>query len=58
MAKRTRKAAEKLPVESVSARRGEEIRGGGTKTKGKTTSRGNPGPYLTITMESAFVTNY
>jgi len=54
MANRTRKSMKKLPVESVDARKGKEIRGGGTR--GKSTSRGNPGPWLKYNLENTFIT--
>ncbi|HMF09129.1 MAG TPA: hypothetical protein VKJ00_08350 [Thermoanaerobaculia bacterium] len=56
MANRTRKSMKKLPVESVDARKGKEIRGGGTR--GKSTSRGNPGPWLQYNLENTFITKY
>lgn len=53
MAKRTRKALKRLPVESVSARKGEEIRGGAPK--GKTSSTGKTEKYMEIQMNECLI---
>jgi hypothetical protein len=53
MAKRTRKAVERLPVEAVDARKGEEIRGGAPK--GKTSSTGKTKKYLEVELTEVFI---
>ncbi|HMF09130.1 MAG TPA: hypothetical protein VKJ00_08355 [Thermoanaerobaculia bacterium] len=52
MAKKTRKAVEKLPVESVSARKAEEVRGGAPKG---TSSTGKTHKYMEFQLKEVFV---
>jgi len=54
MAKKTRKAVEKLPVESVSVHKGEEIRGGAPK--GKSSSTGKTQKYIEYKLEDVIIT--
>ena len=53
MAKRTRKAVERLPVEAVDARKGEGIRGGAPK--GKNSSKGSKQKFLEYEMKDVTV---
>jgi len=53
MAKRTRKAVERLPVEAVDARKGEEIRGGAPK--GKNSSKGSKEKFLEYEMKDLII---
>jgi len=53
MTKRTRKAVERLPVEAVDARKGEEIRGGAPR--GKNSSKGSKEKFLEYQMKEVII---